>query len=184
MTRRVPLLSGTRLLAIDAPGEAVVLRPPPPGIGIVDVGAAVREALSFPLSGPALEQLVTRGGRATVVVEPPALPIPSSSRDPREAAIEATVDELTRLGVDQARQTLLVASGLHRRPGRAELGELVAPEFARRFRGRVEVHDASDPGLVTANEHGSAPVRVHPALTETDLLVVVSAAETVLHGGP
>ena len=27
-------------------------------------------------------------------------------------------------------------------------------------------------------------VRVHPALVDTDLVVTVSAAETVLHGGP
>ena len=34
----------------------------------------------------------------------------------------------------------------------------------------------------TRNAHHE--VRVHPALVETDLVVTVSAAETVLHGGP
>src|SRR5213079_2913773 len=28
------------------------------------------------------------------------------------------------------------------------------------------------------------PVRVHPALVETDLVLTISAAETVVHGGP
>ena len=116
---RVPLLAGTRVVVADAPDDAVVLRPPPPLDGIVDVGAAVRDALRFPLAGRSLEALATRGGRATIVVEPPSLPIPSSERDPREDAIAATCDELVRIGVASERQTLLVAGGLGRRPGAA-----------------------------------------------------------------
>ena len=145
---RIPLLAGTRVVVVDAPDDAVVLRPPAPGEAIVDIAAAVRDALRFPLAGQPLETLATRGGRATIVVEPPALPIPGAEHDPREPAIAATVDELTRLGVPVERQTLLFASGLQRRAGRNELEELVTPEFARRFRGTVEVHDAERPDLV------------------------------------
>src|SRR5919204_1194747 len=54
----------------------------------------------------------------------------------------------------------------------------VKPDFARRFHGRVAVHDVEDPGLVEVG-----PARVHPAVVETDLVVLVTAAETVLHGG-
>src|SRR5439155_1906212 len=53
---RVPLLSGTRIAVVDVPPDGVLLRPPAPGRAIADVGAAVREALRFPLSGPPLEQ--------------------------------------------------------------------------------------------------------------------------------
>ena len=93
---RVPLLAGTRLVVVDAGADDVVLRPPPPGDAIADVAAAVRDALRFPLEGQPLEALAGRGSRATVVVEPPALPIPSAERDPRQAAIASTVDELER----------------------------------------------------------------------------------------
>jgi hypothetical protein len=172
------------VVLVDAPDDAVLLRPPPPAEAIVDVPAAVRDALRFPLAGEPLEALVTRGGRATVVVEPPALPIPSSEQDPREAAIAATVDELVRVGVPLERQTLLVAGGLARRLSGRDLEALVRPEFARRYHGRVEVHDAERPDLVPIGSVGTTPLRVHPALVETDLVVVVSAAETVLHGGP
>lgn len=181
---RVPLLSGTRLVVANAGDDAVVLRPPPPADGILDVRAAVRDALRFPLAGQPLETLTTREGRATIVVEPPELPIPGSADDPRELAIAETVDELVRLGIPLERQTLLVAAGLARRPGGRDLETLVAPEFARRFSGRVEVHDAESPELVELGSSGATPIRVHPALVETDLVVVVSAAETVLHGGP
>jgi hypothetical protein len=176
---RVPLLAGTRVTVVDAPDDAVILRPPPPGPALADIAAAVRDALRFPLAGEPLETLATRGGRATIVVEPPALPIPSSLHDPRQAAIAAAVLELERVGMPAERQTLLVAGGLGRRAGHGELEALVPAEFARRFRGRVVVHDVEDPDLVDLG-----PARVAPPLVETDLVLAVSAAETVLHGGP
>jgi Lactate racemase N-terminal domain len=175
---RVPLLSGTRLVVATAGDDDVVLRPPPPGEALADVAAAVREALRFPLEGPPLAELAREVRRATIVVEPPALPIPGAERDPRQLAIGAAVDELERLGLPSGYQTILLAGGLARRAGPRELAALVTPEFARRFHGRVAVHDAEDPELVDVG-----PARVHPALVETDLVVAVTAAETVLNGG-
>ncbi len=181
----VPLLAGSRLVVVAADDDAVILRPPPPGEAIADVGAAVRDALRFPLAGEPLDALVPpSGGRATIVVEPPALPLPGSERDPRQAAVEAAVDELERLGVSTGYQTLLVAGGLARRAGHDLLESLVSPAFARRFHGHVEVHDVERDDLVEIGQSGSVPLRVHPALVRTDLVVVVTAAETVLHGGP
>ena len=184
--KRVPLLSGSRLTIVNAPEDGVILRPPAPGESISDVGAAVRDALRFPLVGEPLEALVRPGGRATIVIEPPALPIPAAQHDPRQTAIGAVVGELDRLGVQVEKHTLLVAGGLARRLGERELEQLgvVSPEFARRFRGRVEIHDVEDPDLVQVGESGPIPLRVNRALVETDVIVVVTAAETVLHGGP
>jgi Lactate racemase N-terminal domain len=181
---RVPLLAGTRLVVVSAADDDVVLRPPPPGAGLADVGAAVRDALRFPLAGEPLARVAPRGGRATIVVEPPSLPLPGAEREPRHEAIEATVDELARAGVPVERQTILVAGGLARRLGKRELEHLVSPDFARRFHGRVEVHDAERPDLVDLGYAGATRLRVNPALLETDVVVTVTAAETVLHGGP
>ena len=179
---RVPLLSGTRLVVASAPADARILRPPPPGRA-TDVGAATREALRFPLDGPPLEELGSRARRATIVVEPPALPIGSVPADPRSSAISAVSEALEELGVPTGDQTLLVAGGLGRRVSRSEIAALVTPEFRRRFHGDVAVHDAADPAL--SGIPADAPrVRVARGLVETDLVVVVSAAETVLHGGP
>jgi Lactate racemase N-terminal domain len=177
------MLAGSRLVVVTAEDDQLVLRPPPPG-NSVDVGAAVRDALRFPLAGEPLEALVSRGTRATIVVEPPQLPLPGTERDPRQAAIAAAVAELERLGVSTGYQTLLVAGGLARRAGHDQLETLVSPEFARRFHGHVEVHDVERDDLVEVATAGAVPLRVHPALVNTDLVVVVTAAETVLHGGP
>jgi hypothetical protein len=183
---RLPLLFGTRVAVVDAPDDAVVIRPPPPGEQVADVRAAMRDAFRFPLAGEPLEALVTRNGRATIVVEPPALPLPGALHDPRQVALAAASAELERVGVPMERQTLLVASGLTRRPSRRDLESLgvVSPGFARRFRGAVEIHDAEDPGLVDLGVPGNVPLRVAPSLVQTDIVVTVSAAETVLHGGP
>src|SRR5262249_20616122 len=122
---RLPLLSGTSVVVVDAPEDAVVLRPPPPGEAMADVRAAVRDALRFPLSGEPLPGLATRGGRATLVVEPPALPLPGAlQNDPRAAALEAASAELVRAGIPVQRQTLLVAGGLARRLDGRELENL------------------------------------------------------------
>lgn len=182
---RVPLVAGTTLAVVTAPDDAVVLHPPPPAEAVADVGAAVRDAVRFPLAGEPLSALVPRGGgRVTLVVEPPALPLPSAPHDPRQLALAATVEELERLGVPTGYQTLLVAGGLARRLGQRDLEALVTPEFARRFHGRVIVHDAEDPDLVELDGGLRVPLRVNRALVDADAVVTVSAAESVLHGGP
>ena len=179
---RIPLLSGTRLVVASAPDDARVLRPPAPGRP-TDTEAATHEALRFPLDGKPLEELAARARRVTIVVEPPALPLGSLLGDPRALAIAAVSETLEELGISTASQTLLVAGGLGRRASRPEIAALVTPDFRRRFHGSVAVHDAADPALAGVPA-GAPRVRLARELVETDLVVVVSAAETVLHGGP
>src|SRR5262249_40919493 len=92
--------------------------------------------------------------------------------------------ELRRAGVPDSKQTLLVASGLARRPRRREVEALVPPRFARRFHGSVIVHDVEDESLVELGEANGVPLKAARTLVETDAVVVVTAAETVLDGGP
>jgi hypothetical protein len=179
---RIPLLSDSRIVVAEPGADDVVLRPPAPRERLGDVPQAVRDALAFPLAGEPLERLVTRGGTATLVIEQPSLPIPGASPSPRHLAIAAAADELDRLGVSQV--TIVVAGGLLRRSSPREIGLLVPPEFRRRFRGRVIVHDAEANDLVELGRAGNVTLRVNRALVETDLVLAVTAAETVVHGGP
>ena len=182
--RRVPLLSGSRIVHVPLRDDDLVLRPPPPPTRVVDVQAAVRDALRFPLDGPPLGELAPSGGRVTVVVEPPALPLPGAQADPRREALATLLAELGSRGVPDERQTLLVAGGLSRKLAHQGLERLLPPPQARGYRGRVVVHDAADPELVPLDLVDGSQVRVNRELLDADLVVVVTSAETILHGGP
>jgi hypothetical protein len=179
---RAPLLADSRILVAEVAPPEMVLWPPAQREALDDVGRATRDSLAFPLAGEPLERLATRGGTATLVIEQPTLPIPNTSTGPRHTAIAAAADELDRLGV--TRVTILVAGGLARRANPREIGLLVPPDFRRRFRGRVMVHDTEADDLVELGESDGVPLRVNRALVETDLVLTVTAAETVLTGGP
>jgi hypothetical protein len=178
--RRVPLLSGSRIVSVPVGDGDLLLRPPPPPSRVVDIAAAVRDALSFPLEGAPLEAVVMRTARVTIVVEPPALPVPGGQIDPRPIALATVLDELGGLGIPDESVTLLVAGGLARRAGRPELERLLPPPQARAFRGRVTVHDAAASDLVPL----VGETHVNPLVVDADLVIVVSSAETVVHGGP
>jgi Lactate racemase N-terminal domain len=184
IVRRVPLLSGSRIVHVPLADEDVVLAPPPPPTHVVDVEAAVRDSLRFPLDGRPLAELVPKAGRVTVVVEPPSLPIPGAQVDPRQQALATVLDELSAHGVRGERQTILVAGGLARKLPRRDLERLLPPPEAREFRGGVVVHDAADPELSPLDLADGTSVAMQPALLESNLVVVVTSAETVLHGGP
>lgn len=182
--RRIPLLSGSRIPVVSFPDDTVLLAPPPPLDALADVRAAVSEALRYPLAGPPLAAVATRGGRATIVVEPPSLPLPGAEDDPRRDALAAVVDELARVGVAPERHTVLVAGGLERRASRAQLERLLRPGRARDFRGAVTTHDCEADDLVRLTTTEGVSVTAHRALVDTDVVVCVTAAETVLRGGP
>ena len=65
--------------------------------------------------------------------------------------------------------TILVAGGLLRRTAPREIGLLVPPEFRRRFRGRVIVHDAEADDLVDLGQAGERAAARQPGAVETDL---------------
>src|SRR3989442_11896683 len=132
------MLAGSRVAVVPPPGDAVVGRPPPPGPPLADVGAAVVEALRFPLDGPPLRDLLGGGQpRATIVVDSPILPIPGGDPDPRRLALTAAVEELERAGVPTGYQTIVVAGGLAPRAGQRDPIELVTPELAPPLPGHV-----------------------------------------------
>ena len=184
VVRRVPLLSGSRVVHVPLAEGDVALTPPPPPTRVVDVAAAVRDALRFPLDGRPLAELLPGAGRVTIVVEPPSLPIPGAHVDPRRVALATVREELSMRGTTDERQTILVAGGLARKLPQRDLERLLPPPEAREYRGRVLVHDAADPDLSPLDLADGTVARIHSAVLESDLVVVVTSAETVLNGGP
>ena len=143
----------------------------------------MRDALRFPLGRAARSPRQARRQRDDRR-RAAELPIPAAPSDPRRDALAATLAELERLGVPVAAADDPDRGGLDRRAGDREKEALLPPVSARRFHGVVEVHDAEAPDLVHLGDAGRTPLRVNRRLLETDLVVCVTAAETVLHGGP
>ena len=160
--QRIPLIAGRGVTVVRrrrrdrAPAAGAVERP------IADVGAAVRDALRFPLAGPPLEPLVPRGRRATIVVEPPSLPLPSSPHDPRQLAIAAAVRSSSAPASRPATRRSSSPAASDAAPGAPTLESLVTPDFARRFHGLVTVHDVEADDLVEIGHAGQIPLRVNP----------------------
>ena len=131
---------------------------------IADVGAAVRDALRFPLSGRAARGARDAGRHGDDRRRAASAAAAGSGRTTRAAPRSRRRSrELERLGVPSRQQTILVAGGLERRAGQRELEALVAPRRARRFRGRVEVHDAEAPDLVHLADAGADAAAGQPA---------------------
>ena len=132
---RVPLHSGSRLPLVTLPDDAVLVAPPPPLDPLVDIRAAVAEAFRYPLSGPALGAVAPRGGRATIVVQPPGLPLPSVEQDPRRDVLAAVLDELELHGVQRERHTSSSPAASAGAPADASSSCSCGPTGPARFRG-------------------------------------------------
>ena len=121
----------------------------------------------------------------TIVVEPPALPVPGRVIDPRPRALAAARRRAGAVGIPDERQTILVAGGLAATPGARELEQRSSRrQRAARSVDDVLVHDAEDPSSSSRLGDGDRPPSPARSL-EADLVVVtVGAAETIVHGGP
>ena len=169
---RVPLLAGTRVEHLDAPEtpSSSARRRRPRRSTTSARRFATRSASRWPARRSSRRRLAA-GARPS-----------SSSRrrsrsraslgDPRRAAIEATIEALVALrhpvrAPDAARRGRPRAAaeppGARARSSRRS--------FARRFRGRVEVHDVEADDLVEVGTAGNVPLRVNRCLVETDLVL-------------
>ena len=179
--QRVPLLSGTRLTVAEAPDDAVVLRPPPPGEPVADVacrgaGRAPLPARRRPARGARHPRRpcddrhraarAAAPGRAARPAPGRRSPPPRRARACRRSDGAADAPRRRRADAPPADAASSRSSAWSR------------PALRAASTATVEVHDAEDPDLVELEPAGRTPLRVHPALLDTDLVLTVSAAET------
>jgi nickel-dependent lactate racemase len=126
------------------------------------------EALDAPLEGPPLVELA-RGRKSVTVL------VPDETRQAwLPAVLPELLDRLQRGGVDERSVCVLVACGTHPPADDANLAALLGPLPPG---VRVLQHDARDDGALRAagTLASGLEVRLHRAVLEADLLVVVSA---------
>ncbi|EIV92199.1 hypothetical protein FraQA3DRAFT_1727 [Frankia sp. QA3] len=185
--RTPPLLvhSGAGVLLERFPLGTRVVYPPQPRAGVGDVDAAIGAALAEPLDSAPLSALLRPGMRLAISVDDVRTPQPRMRRgDVRGRILEQVLGAAAAAGVDEV--TLVVANGLHRRLGAAEVAGIVGERVFRSFwpTGLV-CHDAEDAanlvevGVSDAGE----PVAVARAVAEADLLVAVGIVQGPGQGG-
>lgn len=150
----------------DARVEVVEPPAPPPGD---DEATVVEAALDAPVGAPPLE-VVARGARRVTVV------VPDATRPARvPLVLEAVRRRLARAGVPDAAVTVLVGGGIHAPLGPEARAALVGPDAAAR--GPVLAADADDASAYRdlPPDRALRSPRVHAAVVDADLTVVVGA---------
>jgi len=145
---------------------------------LADPRRAVISALDSPLNSPPLRSVAQGRGQAVVVISDITRPLDN------RLILPALLDRLEDAGLDANRVTLLVATGLHRPPSKAELDVIVGPETLSRG-VHVLAHQgrAHDEQVYLGRTQEGLPVAINRAWHEADLRIVIGLVEPHLMAG-
>jgi nickel-dependent lactate racemase len=169
--------SKTRLkfkLPADMQADVAVSRPVQP---LADVTAAIRAALERPLGAPPLRELAKPDSRVCIVFTDITRSCPDG------LLVPALLAELERAGVRDENITLLCGVGMHRPSTPGEKVAKLGVEVVNRYRvldNKPQNPTAlADLGVTT----GGAPVVLHRAVVEADLVMATGIIEPHQYAG-
>ncbi len=171
---RVTLAYGREGLALDVPDGAEVVVPEEP-VPVADEAAAVREALTSPLSGPGLAGLVRAGERVVVVFPDITRPMPNTT------VLPPLLEALAQAGAGPGQVELLCATGTHRRATVEELTALVGQDIVARY--PIHQHDSDDGDHVSVGEVDGVPVLLDRRYVEAGLRILTGFVEPHFFAG-
>jgi lactate racemase len=170
----VQLAFGQTGLAIEAPDDAVVVRPA--SIESVERPAdLVRESLRRPFSGDPLGSLVRPDDRVVIAFPDITRPMPN------KVVLPPLLAELEAIGVQPGRIELIAATGTHRPATEDELREFVGDELLDRY--TVRNHVATDGEHVAVGEVDGAEVLLDAAYVAADVRIVTGFVEPHFFAG-
>ena len=170
----VSLAYGSSGLAVEVPDDATVVEPIEQ-VPLADEAGAVRDALSAPLSGPALAELVGPGDRVVVVFPDVTRPMPNTT------VLPPVLSELERAGAGPDRVELVCATGTHRPGLPAEMAALVGADIVARY--RIHQHVADDGDHIRVGEVDGTPVLLDRRYVEADVRIVTGFVEPHFFAG-
>jgi len=134
---KVKIAYGRRGLNINVPDDNLYRVVEPRFVpGAKDPYASVAQALHSPIASPPLGDLIKPRTDVTIVVSDKTRPVPT------KIILPPLLDELNASGVEDARITILNATGLHRPNTEEELAEMLGADVVART--RVINHNARD----------------------------------------
>lgn len=148
-----------------------------PTLSLNDVNTAVRRALEQPVGSPPLRELARPGQRACIVFTD------ITRACPDELLVPALLAELVKAGVRDQDITLLCATGLHRPSTPAEKVGKLGAEIAARY--CVLDNEPQNPAALIdlGFTPDGAPVQIHRAAVEADLLLATGIVEPHQYAG-
>jgi nickel-dependent lactate racemase len=171
---QVELAFGQSGLAIEAPDDAVVVRPASiPGLERGE--DMVRESLRKPFSGPPLGSLVRPGDRVVIAFPDITRPMPNKT------VLPPLLAELEAIGVPPRDIELIAATGTHRPATEDELREFVGDAIVARY--TVRNHVATDGEHVPIGQVDGAEVLIDPAYVNADVRIVTGFVEPHFFAG-
>jgi nickel-dependent lactate racemase len=173
---RVSLPFGRRVIDVEVPDNATVLRPHQVE-PIRDENAAVRQALRSPLAGAPLRERVRPGQSIVIVVSDITRPVPNATLLP------PIIDELHDAGIPDDAITIVNGTGLHRINTQAELEEMLGAELANRYRIVQHVARDSSTLIEVGRSAKGVPVGFCRAYVEADVRIVTGFVEPHLFAG-
>jgi nickel-dependent lactate racemase len=169
----VELAFGRSGLTIEAPDDAVVVRPR--SIRARGGEELVRAALRRPFSGASLASLVRPGDRVAIAFPDITRPMPN------RAVLPPLLAELEAAGVRPQDVELIAATGTHRPATEDELREFVGDAIVDRY--RVRNHVATDGEHVAIGEVDGTEVLIDPAYVAADVRIVTGFVEPHFFAG-
>ena len=173
---KVELPFGRKLLPIEVPDNATVLRPVPVAAMLGPV-EAVRDSLKNPIAGPPLRERVAPGDDVAIVVSDITRPVPN------QTLLPPIIAELRAAGVAERDITIVNGTGLHRPNTPAELDEMLGTAISRRY--RIVQHVARDRSTLVevGRSPRGVPVELCRAYVEADVRIVTGFVEPHLFAG-
>lgn len=152
----------------------VVSKPANP---VQDAGYAIRQALEQPISSPPLCEIAKPGQHVCIVFTD------ITRACPDHLLVPALLSELAKAGVQDQDITLLCATGLHRPSTPTEKVSKLGAEIAARFRVIDNEPQNADSLIDLGFTPDGAPVQIHRAAVEADLLLATGIVEPHQYAG-
>jgi len=144
---------------------------------VADVQRTIRRALASPIGTPRLREIAKRGDRACIVFTD------ITRASPDHLLVGALLAELEAAGVRAEDITLLCGIGMHRPSTQEERIAKLGAEVVRRY--RVIDNEPQNPSALVdlGTTTSGAPVVMHRAVVETDLLIATGIVEPHQYAG-
>lgn len=175
-TVSVDLAYGTTGLVVELPEGRTTVVAPSHQEPAEDVARTLRKALSEPVAGPPLRDVVRPGQRVAISLCDATRP------QPRELMVRAILDELEGISTRDD-LVLLVATGTHRANTDAELRAMLGDDLVDTV--RIVNHDARDAeSLVWVGTYGEGvPVWLNREWVEADVTITTGFVEPHFFAG-